>query len=400
MHRFHQVLGRLAIVSAACVVAPSSHGESDTANTKLPPLPIETVGQVRTLPDQYPDTWFWAFDVAFGHMLSGKMTLIDASASTTKTQIKGMFNVSLVGSVVEAKKRNEIYAFETFYSRGNRGVRTDVVTIYSKTTLAPLAEIVWPFPKRYQGMPERYALQLIDDEKLLLAYNFTPASSVTVIDIDNRKILNEVSIPGCALIYPTGERGFSSLCNNGGMLSTELSADGKIIRQTRMAPFFDTDANPAFERPAIIDGVAYYPGFESYIHMIDMRGNVAKHLDTWDMLTEAERDENWRPGGIGIIDKDDKGQFYILMHPDGHDGTQNHGGSEVWVFDAKKRQRVGRYPLQSWGLTLGVGKGESPLLMVTTGEMALEVYDAKNGDYLRTIQDAGQETPLMIYGVK
>jgi len=400
MHRFHQELAALALVSLVCVMAFSSSNASAAVDSDLPPLPMETVGQVRTLPAQYPENWFWVLDGTFGHMLDGKMTLFDASASTISTQKKGMLNAALGGSFVEAKNRDEVYVFETFHSRGNRGARTDVVTIYSKTSLAPVAEIVWPVPIRYQGAPQRYALQLIDNEKLLLAYNFTPASSVTVIDVESRKILNEVSTPGCTLIYPTGERGFSSLCNNGGMLSTELAADGQIIKQTRIEPFFDTDANPAFERPAIIDGLAYYPGFESYVHVIDMRGKVAKYVDTWDMLTDAERAENWRPGGLGFIDKDSKGRFYLIMHPDGHDGSQNGGGSEVWVYDAKKQKRVGRYPLQSWGLALGVSKGEKPLLMVTTGDMALEVYDANSGEYLRTIQDAGQETPLMIFGVK
>ncbi len=400
MHRKHHILFRSAFASLVVALSFSITTDAHGSDSELPPIPIETTGKVKTLPSPYPDSWFWAFDVAFGHMLDGKMTLIDAAASTTRSQIKGMFNVSLVGAVVEATTRNEIYAFETFYSRGNRGVRTDVVTIYSKTTLAPLAEIVWPIPKRYQGMPERYALQLIDDEKLLLAYNFTPASSVTVIDLESRKILNEVAIPGCTLIYPTGKRGFSSLCSNGGMLSTELSPEGQIVQQTRMDAFFDTDANPAFERPAVIDGVAYYPGFESYVHIIDLRGKVARYVDSWDMLSASERKENWRPGGIGLIDKDDMGRFYILMHPDGHDGTQNEGGSEVWVYDAKKQKRMARIALRSWAVTLGVGKGKNPLLMVTSGDMALEVYDAASGAYLRTIEDAGQETPLMIFGVK
>ncbi|MEX2524360.1 MAG: amine dehydrogenase large subunit [Gammaproteobacteria bacterium] len=378
----------------------SSAEQPAEPNAKQPPLKTEEMGRVETLPADYPEHWFLVFDLAFFHMLEGRTIVVDALGKSIPEQFKGSFNVSFGGSIARSDLRNELYAAETFYTRGNRGTRTDVVTIYDTATLEPVDEIVWPKPKRYNGMPQRYALTLIDNDRLLLAFNLDPATSVTVFDVEARKVLNEVATPGCSLIYPTGERGFTSICSNGGLMSTQLKADGTIAEQTRVKPFFSSDTSPIFERAAVIDGMAYFPSFDGRLHPINLKGNVARVGEAWHLVPEAERGENWRPGGIGMIDKDSNGRFYILMHPDGGDGTHNAGGTEVWVFDPAAKKRVSRIELANWGLSIAVGGGEEPLMMVTNETMALDVYRVASGEHLRTIDGIGQETPLMLHGIK
>jgi methylamine dehydrogenase heavy chain len=371
-----------------------------TPNPDLPPLPVEETGHTASLPRDYPQSWFLVHDVAFHHMLDGNVTIIDAAADSVPKQFKGLINVSLVGNVGFSKKRHEIYAVETFYSRGNRGQRTDVLTIYDTRSLSPVGEVIWPKPKRFMGMPERYAVALLDNDRLLLAFNFTPATSVTVINLDTRKIVNDVEIPGCSLVYPTGQTGFTSICADGGLLSTELDADGHTVKQTRLPPFFNSDTEPVFERPAIINNTAYFFGFAGPVHSVDLSGPVASVGDSWQLVPEADRAKNWRPGGIAIVDTDSQGRFYILMHPDGHEGTQNSGGSEVWVYDAAGRQRISRIKLKNWGLSVAVGGGDKPLLLVTDADMKLDIYDADSGNFVRTIDGVGLETPLIAYGMK
>jgi methylamine dehydrogenase heavy chain len=367
-------------------------------DSSLPPLPIEATGTIESLPGKYPDDWFLVHDAAFFHMSDGKVYVIDTSADTVAEQIKGMFNVVFLGNIAQSRRRGEIYATETFYSRGTRGTRTDALTIWDMSTLAPKGEVVWPVPKRYSGMPQRFAVTPIDNDNLLLVLNFTPATSVTVIDLDTRKILNEVAIPGCLLAYPTGKRGFSSLCADGRFMSTQLSSDGSVIKQSRGEVFFSSDDSPIFEHTALIDGTAYFPSFTGKVFPVDMSGKVAKVGVHWDLVTPAERAGNWRPGGIGIIDEDELGRFYVLMHPDGVDGSQNGGGSEVWVFDPSSRERVLKIPLKVWGLTLAVSRGKQPKLLVTNPtDMTLELYDGRSGEFIRSIKDFGQETPLMLH---
>ena len=211
-------------------------------------LPVEKMGSIRTLPVPYPAHWVFAHDAAFFGMSHGKMVLLDADAATQPAQYKGMINSAYIGQFAVSAKRRELYVAETFNSRGQRGERTDVLTIYDQATLAPVAEVVLPGGKRFQGMPERHALQLLDDDRLALVFNLNPATSVSVVDLEARKLLAQHDIPGCALMYPSGTSGFVSLCGDGAMLATRLDANGQVAAQTRTAPVWDIEADPLFEK--------------------------------------------------------------------------------------------------------------------------------------------------------
>ena len=191
--------------SSTQAVAPEN--VSVTPNRDWPPLPLDVQGQVESLPQTYPEHWFIVQEVAFYHMLDGKAIVLDVSMDTVPEQVKGTFNVSLVGNFAQSVKHGEFYVAETYHARGVRGARTDVVTVYDKTTLAPVAEIVWPQPKRFQGMPGRYAMTLIDDDSILLVFNFNPATSVTVIDVQRGVLLprcRHLDVPWCTRAAAAG----------------------------------------------------------------------------------------------------------------------------------------------------------------------------------------------------
>lgn len=392
----------IKITSMAALVLGLAGSPLVVAEESLPPpLPIEKMGTVESLPERYPEHWFLVHDATFFHMLDGKVVVVDATAETGPEQYKGALGVSFIGSVHESAYRPEIYVIESFNTRGPRGDRTDVLTIWDRSTLEVLDEVVWPTPKRYQGLPERFAMQTINNGKWLLVFNFSPAGSVTVVDLDKREIINEVAIPGCVLIYPTGKLGFSSLCADGRFLSTQLTPAGQIASQQRGDVFFDSDDTPIFEHAASIDGVTYFPSFDGMVHPVDMRGDIAIPGEAWSLVTDEERTQNWRPGGIGIIDEDELGRFYVLMHPDGGDGTQGGGGSEVWVFDPVGKKRVQRIALKEWGLSVTVSRGKNPLLLVTNPvDMSLETYDGQTGEFKKKMADLPLETPLLNYGAK
>ncbi|MEE8528592.1 MAG: amine dehydrogenase large subunit [Gammaproteobacteria bacterium] len=354
----------------------------------------EKPGKVEQLPASYPDHWVIAHDVAFFHMLEGKMMVLDADAETAAQQFKGMVNSSFIGQFTQSAARSEMYVAETFHSRGVRGERTDVVTIYDKATLAPVGEIILPGGKRSITMPEKYALQLIDEDMMLLVFNLFPATSVTVVDVAARKVLNEIPIPGCALIYPTGKRGFSSLCSNNRFFSVALDEYGIVLEKFRSEPFFDSNEDPLFEKPVIADGIAYFQSFHGTVYPVDLRLNHPEIGDTWSLVSET--DQGWRPGGWQL-NAVHGSTLYILMHPDGHNGSHKDGGPEVWVFDLESHQRRARIELKNWGISLMVTPDANPLMVVTNAEMALDVYHATTGEYLRTLGPHAQETPFVVY---
>jgi methylamine dehydrogenase heavy chain len=85
----------------------------------------------------------------------------------------------------------------------------------------------------------------------------------------------------------------------------------------------------------------------------------------------------------------------------GVDGMHNAGGSEVWVFDPEARRRVLRIPLEAWGLSLAVSRGEEPKVLVTNPtDMSVEFYDGLTGSFIKNITGFGQETPLLLRGAQ
>lgn len=322
--------------------------------------------------------------------------MLDAAETRHAKRIKGAADKNLIGSFVAAKTRPEFYIMESFHERGARGRRTDVLTIYNKTSMAVIKELVWKDTLKLTALPERYAMSLSKDERFLFVANFNPGASFTVVDLDSYEIIEVIGTPGCLLTYPTGSNSVTSICSNGGLLTTVVDAQGHKQSQHRIAPFFDTDITPIFERPAIIDGIAYYPGFYGDLYAVDLSGDVARYIELWSLVSDAERAANWRPGGLALIDRDEQGLLYVIMHPDGKDGTQQHGGPQVWVFDVKKKQRIRTIDVPNWAVSISVTRGKDPLLVVTNGEMNLDVFNATDGSFVHTISDFGNVTPLLI----
>ena len=367
-----------------------------TCTASLAELPVETIPNVETLPASYPDTWVYAHDTNFFSLSDAKVVLIDVAAENRN--YKGSIPSSHFPSFLAATTRPEVYVAESLYSRRMRGERTDLVTIYDKVNLAPIGEVVLPGGKRGMIVTHKNTLQFLDNEKLLLVYNFTPSTSVSVVDIENRAFLAEVGIGGCVMIYPSKQRSFGSLCNDNTMLVTYLDEKGMISKQDRTPAFFDADTDPIFAKPAVIDGVYYFPSFKGMVHPVDMNAADPGMLDAWSLLQEQDRQENWRPGGWQIATAHEaSARLFVLMHPDGKDGSHKGGGTEVWVFDVDAKKRVGRIVLKEWGVSIEVTKGEHPYLAVTNGNMDMDVYSVDTGEWLRFIGGRAFETPFILH---
>ncbi len=362
-------------------------------------LPVEELAQVKTLPATYPNTWVFAHDTNFFALNDAKVVLIDV-ASKNK-HYKGQIPSAQFPSFLASSTRPELYVAETLYSRRLHGERTDFITIYDKQNLAPIDEIVIPDAKRGLIVTHKNTLQFLDNENLLLQYNFTPAASVNVIDIDKRKILAEVSIAGCTMIYPSARLSFASLCGDNTMLVSELDENGQVKKQERTRAFFNADADPLFAKPAVINHVYYFPSFKGLIQPVDMTRAEPKIKKSWSLLTGEDKAANWRPGGWQIITAHGPSRrLFVLMHADGENGTHKGGGSEVWVYDASAKERINRIVLKEWGITIEVTQGDDPYLVVINGDMEMDVYAADSGEWLRMIGGRAFETPFILHAAK
>lgn len=378
-----QLTNAISAVLLACCGLPAA--------AELAPEPIPSV---ETLPSAYPDTWVFAHDVNFNSMIAGKVAIIDVAADTN--EFKGFVDASMMANFVESKDKPLLYVAESFYSRGTSGTRTDVISIYDKATLKRTKEVLLPKNNRAQIVASKYMLKLVDNDKYLLILAFTPATSVMVMDTDSLEILSELPIAGCNLIYPMADKGFASLCGNGGMKAVSFDEKGQETNRTDLKPFFSVEDDPLFDKPVFIGKTAYFFSYKSQVQPIDLSAAEPKLLPTWSLVSDEEAKQNWRPGGWQFASSDDDKLLYVVMHKDGYNGSHKFGGEEVWVFDTTTQKRVQRITLKKNAFSIEVTRSETPLLVVTNIEMGLDIYDLK-GEYQRFISVGDSTMPIVLH---
>ena len=352
-----------------------------------------------SLPATYPEHWLVVHDAAFFHMREGRYLFVDPRADTVGGQVRGMLSADFIAHYEQSAARSEHYVIESFFSRGGRGgERTDVVTIYDAANLAVSGEIIIP-PRKLSSMPERLATALVAEDKLLVVYNFTPGQSLTVVDLEKREFVAEHGIAGCSLAIPTGDSGVTSLCSDGAFLTTTLTDGGASAASVRSAAVFADHSDPMFEKAGITGGVAYFPTFKGDVLPVDISGDAAMPRERWPLASAEEKAAGWRPGGWQVVAADHFGRLYVLMNPNGTDGSHKDGGGEVWVFDAAEKQRIMRIRLPNWGISVGVSNAEQPLLVVTNGELQLETYSTATGEMDKTLV-VSMQTPFIVRGVR
>jgi methylamine dehydrogenase heavy chain len=351
------------------------------------PLPPDPTLRVEKLPAKYPAGW------AFLNYTGDRIELrnVGSDSREVKAQLQARDSTTLLVS----DKRPEIYTADTVWSRGVRGTRTDFITIYDSQTLEATGEIVLPGNKRALITAMEGMFAFTDDQRVALVFNFTPAASVTVVDLVKRQPLGEIEIPGCMLVYPSGQRGFSTLCSSGSLLDIRLDAAGAVAARNETKRFNQLDTDPLFTASAVLDGVRYFPSLHGRVQPLDMKGDAVQVLPDWPLVSAEERAANWRPSGWQLIASDDKKLLYVLMQPDAQEGTHKDPATEVWVFNPATKTRVRRMRLVRPGSSVALTHGADQLMLVQAGTR-LDVYDPQGGALIRSLDLPGLHTRMQM----
>jgi methylamine dehydrogenase heavy chain len=384
----------------------------------------EDIGRSLTLPERPQPHWFWLSDI-----LLHRTALFDAdTGSLLGTISSGSAGVGFVIFPLFSPDHREIYLAESYFSRGVRGERTDVVTVYDASTLAPLHEISIP-PQRAEYFPGNAAGALSDDGRFLAVFNLTPMTSLSIVDVRARRFTGEVPTPGCSLVFAGGPRRFFMLCANGGALSVTLDDEGRAAQVERTAPFFDPQADPITEKAVRRGNEWFFVSFEGLIHPVDVGGTALTPGEPWSLLDAEDRSGSWRVGGAQhLAIHRASGRLYALVHQGGPD-THKDPGSEIWVYDLGSRRRVQRipalHPVASFvGLQMGgdqrgttarllrwvlekttphtgvdailVTQDEQPVLVAASAmPPAVTIHDALTGEVRREIPEVGIALSLL-----
>lgn len=363
----------------------------ESAQAQLP-SDIGNGAQVATLPVPASKHWVWVNDFVFPHMSDGMAYLIDGDTGRYLGTLSTGYSFA---HVLLSRDGKLIYSPETYFSRGTRGKRTDVVTLYDTATLSVIGEI--PIPaKRSSNIPLIANSVLTDDDRFLLIYNFNPAQSVTVVDTKTRKFIREIESPGCALVYPTGNRSFFSVCGDGSLLLVELDDNG-AAHQRRTQPFFKVPGDPVTEKPVRMGGIWYFVSFEGLIYPLNVDAKHAALGTPWWLTSEAERKAGWRPGGVQqLAAMPSQSKLYAIMHR-GPIATHKDPGKDVWVFDVSTQRRVQQFLLKNLAGSIQISTDAKPLLFsIFMDSTDLDIYDASSGKLLRSTDHVGTTPAIMV----
>jgi methylamine dehydrogenase heavy chain len=359
-----------------------------------PPLTADPLGAAASLPATASPHWVWVNDFVFPHMTDGQALLVDGDSG----RFLGMLSTGFgFARVVPSKDGKVVFAPETYFSRGTRGTRTDVVTMYDPAHLAPSGEIIIP-PKRASNMPMMADAELTDDGRFLLIYNFTPAQSITVVDTASRKLVGEIDTSGCALVYPTGPRSFFSICADGTLLRVRLDDTGNATATERTGHMFDVATDPVTEKAVRVADTWYFVSYSGVMYPVVIGKDGSTTLGAkWSLLGPADRADQWRPGGLQqLAAHAGLNRLYSVMHRGGPE-THKDPGKEIWVYDLAKHTRIQRMTLQKDAGSIQVTRDAKPLLFsIFIGATTLEVYDAVTGAWLRSVPEVGTTPTILV----
>ena len=332
-------------------------------------LPADTIGQT-VLP--FPPQAHRAFvvDVEFESFVVGRVTVVDPD----KKRILGMVPTGFAAPSTLSHDQKTLYSADIFYSRGTRGTRTDVLTAWDSSTLSPAWELLIP-TKRAESLTQRYGLKTSSDDRFVYVYNFTPSTSVTVVDTQAKAVTSEIAIPGCVLNYPVGNRRFASLCGDGSLQLVTLNDQGLETARSR-TPFFDPNAEKLVERAVNVGDTYYFTTTTGTVRPVDFAGDAPKILPSWSLTNDEEKKAGWAPGGWQLMAVAPKlNRLYVLMH-DAHEPMKWEDPSPlIWVFDLNTRKKVAtlQAPVPVWSMQ--ATGDDKPLLLGADVEGGLQIFD-------------------------
>jgi len=340
------------------------------ANAQIQP---QTVQPSETMDDP-GENWFMA-------MAGNASYIFDANTG----DMHGLVSMaSQSPGVRPSMARREFYSPASFYSRGSYGDRTDVLVVHDFENLSPVAEI--EIPKKITLLSYRAYTGMMSDGRHFGINNLTPAQSITIVDVQDREFVGEVSTPGCSLVLPVEDNGFLSICGDGTLMLIRLDANGRETNRVRSEKFFELTEDPIYDRPQRTnDGWFLFTNGGKGFN-VTTSGNTIDISRAFDIVSEEDADENWWPGGneLATLHRD-MGLLYVTMHQ-GERYSHFEPGTEVWVFSMARGHRIARIEFEVPVNQLLVTQEAHPKLIVGDKEGDTHIYDALKFTHERTLE--------------
>jgi len=350
---------------------------------------------VKTLAAPKPS---WVF-VQRGFVIPGT-AIYDTATGKYLAQIE----TATLGDLAIDPAGKHYYAAETDWSRRLHGTRQDFISVYDSATLKLEGDIDIPGRILVGGREHNFIVS--DDGKTAYVYNFSPISSVNIVDLTKRKFVRSFELPGCADLILNPGIGLAALCSDGSLASINLTGAKEEISRTE--PFFSATADPIF------DNVQYdkakgevvmlsYTGL-IYTAKLGAKPTVSAPFSIQEAagVRKGETkplDVNWYPGGgQQYALHRATGHLFVLMHA-GEYWSHKDGGTEIWDVDLAAHKVVKRMTVGGHPSVINVTQEASPkLVVVSDGDGnepasgapgAVQIIDPATGKVEHSIKNVG-----------
>lgn len=368
----------VALLASAAQAAPADTGAV---------LEMET-SDVLTITPPKP-TWFF---VDGGWDMPGT-SIFDGETG----KMKGMVETRRLADFAIDPAGKYYYVAETIWSKGDRGTRQDMVSVYDSKTLNLITEV--PLPGRILIGSRKNNFIVSDDGKTAYVYDFSPVSGVNIVDLVKRKFVTAVELPGCASLMPNPGVGFSALCSDGSLATVAIKGTKADI--THSAPFFSATDDPIFDN-FTYDKRKKETTFLTYTGQIYQAklGPTPTISAPFSIQAAAgirpgetkPLELNWYPGGRQPMALHrPSGHLFVLMHM-GEYWSHKASGTEVWEVDLATQKVVKRRALKEPMNNIEVSQTDKPLLFMNGEEATAIVIDVATGEEKHKIEKAGGST--------
>ena len=261
--------------------------------------------------------------------------------SETDLVYKGNINSGLIAQMLPSKDGKRLYTASLYSKRIVYGESEMVLQVFDVHTMALLREIA--LPQKYAMLtPYRHMLAESADGKYVFVQNATPATSVTVVDVESGRVLGEVPTPGCFGIYPASEASkFSVVCGDGTFATYTLSADGTESQRQLSGKIFDPDHDPIFLTAERWKGDLLFISYHGNVYLVSDSGPAATLKESFSITRGVPG--QWGPGGYEIIALNAPNNvLFIGMHPHEEDGSHKTPAKEIWSYDLSGKRILHR----------------------------------------------------------
>lgn len=334
----------------------------------------------------------YVMDADFRHIVDSRVNLFDLRTG----KFLGMISAGLNAHVHLSADGKQIYVLTKYFSRLTRGTRTDAVDVYDATSLDFVREIVVP-PKTASVLNYHTLFSLTNDGRFLLIQNATPGLSTTVVDTKLDKFVQEITATAAcwsAIPIPGTPRSFASICSDGSLMRVDLKPDGHLASTIDSKPFFNPQHDPIFIAPGYRNHGLTFVSFNGNVYTANVEPDGSFHFaPRWSLLaTKAERDARWVPTGFNMLAVNPSSDvMYVLMHPDGKEGSHKDPAKEIWAVNLRTHERVAEVPAYG-AVSLSLSDAGGVWRLFTIDGQTVRVYTLARGvpTLARTIADAAE----------